>query len=334
MRAIVRRELGGVGDLSTDGLGSVVCELAAPDRAPRLVLDSHMDEVGWMVQSIRADGGIAFVPLGGWWSHVLLGQRVRILTSNGVIPAVVGASPPHHLKDEDRGRVVPLEAMVFDVGAGSRDAVQQLGVQVGDVAVPETPFVEMAAPGVVSCKALDNRIGVALMIHALQAAAKRSSTDTAVIGVATAQEEVGARGAQTASELAGPDIAIVLECTPADDLPPIGDPQARLGAGPQLRYYDPTAIANRKLARWIGSVADEIGVPLQRAVRRSGGTDAGTLHRHGAGVPTAVLGVPGRYIHSHVSMMQQQDFEHTLTLLNALVDRLDAAQIAELRRFD
>ena len=334
VRRLVRDELQGLGRIESDRIGSLICHGSSGHDGPRLVLDSHLDEVGFMVQSIATDGRISFVPLGGWWSHVLLGQRVTILTDDKKIPAVVGCTPPHHLSEEQRARLLPLEAMYFDAGASSRHAVEALGVRVGDFVVPDSPFVDMATPGVVCGKALDNRIGVALMIEALQNASKTGRLPNQLIGVASAQEEVGARGAITAAAVAKPDVAIVLECTPADDVPPIGEPQGRLGGGPQLRYFDPTAIGNRALVRWIETLADEQDIPLQKAVRRGGGTDAGTLHRYGVGVPTAVIGVPGRYIHSHVSMMQWSDFDAAIQLVDLIVHRLDADVASSFTTFE
>ena len=333
VRNVVREALAGTGTIAYDRLGSLACELPGTDDSVRVVLDSHLDEVAFMVQSIAADGRIAFVPLGGWWGHVLLGQRVHLLTAGGTVSAVVGCKPPHFLSKEERGRVLEFEAMYFDVGASSREAVEAVGVRVGDMAVPHAPFEELAVDGVVSSKALDNRIGVALMIETLNAAKDRSHPNT-LIGVAAAQEEIGIRGARTASTVVRPDLALVLECTPADDLPPVGEPQGRLGAGPQLRFYDPTAVANRRLARWIADLAASCDLPLQHAVRRSGGTDAAAIQRHGAGVPTVVIGVPGRYIHSHVSLMHWSDYAAASRLILEAVARLDAPTVRSFTDFD
>lgn len=334
VRRVVRRSLDGVGAISYDRLGSVLCEIPGTDDAVRIVLDSHLDEVALMVQSVAPDGRIPFVPLGGWWGHVLLGQRIDILTARGVVPAVVGCKPPHFLTTEEQKRVLEIEAMYLDIGASSQEQVADTGVRVGDMAVPHAPFRDMAVDGVVSSKALDNRVGVALMIETLRACSRDRSHPNTLVGVATAQEETGMRGAQTASNLARPDLALVLECTPADDLPKVGEPQGRLGDGPQLRFFDPTAVANRRLAQWLSDLADACDLPLQRAVRRSGGTDAGAVHRHGVGVPTAVLGVPARYIHSHVSLMHWSDYDAALTLIREAVSRLDGATVTRFTSYD
>lgn len=147
------------------------------------------------------------------------------------------------------------------------------------------------------------------------------------------QEEVGLRGAQTATASVQPDVALVLECTPADDLPGQSVRQASLGAGPQLRLFDPTAISNRRLARWIEDLATELELPLQRAVRRSGGTDAGSIHRAGRGVPTVVIGVPARYIHTHAALMHLHDFESARQLILEATRRLDRQTVKSFTNF-
>jgi endoglucanase len=191
----------------------------------------------------------------------------------------------------------------------------------------------MAVEHVASGKALDNRLGVALMCETLLALGDRKHPNT-VVGVGAVQEEIGMRGAGTASELARPDVALVLECTPADDLPGQVERQAVLGGGPQIRLHDPTAIPNRRLVRFVESVASEIGIEIQLAVRRGGGTDAGAIHRSRQGVPTVVIGVPARYIHSHVGLFDWRDYGAAQQLVLAVVLGLDAARAGELTRFD
>jgi len=155
-----------------------------------------------------------------------------------------------------------------------------------------------------------------------------------VVGVGAVQEEVGCRGAATASELSRPDVGLVLEGTPADDIPRMNERQAVLGEGPQIRLYDPTAISNRRLVRLVEDIAREKDIAIQLAVRRSGGTDAKSIHLHHSGVPTVVIGVPSRYIHSHVSLIHEADYHASKALVLAVVHRLDADTVATLTRFD
>jgi endoglucanase len=190
----------------------------------------------------------------------------------------------------------------------------------------------MAVAGVFSGKALDNRVGVALMCETL--AALDGQHPNTVIGIAAVQEEVGLRGAGTAAELARPDVALVLECAPADDVPGRERGQAALGRGPQIRHFDPTAISNRRLVRLVEDVAAELEIPIQSAVRRSGGTDAGAIHRSRTGVPTVVIGVPGRYIHSHVTLIHWDDYTSARRLTRELVARLDRPTVERLTCFE
>jgi putative aminopeptidase FrvX len=333
VRDIVREQLAGLGPITYDKLGSLLCEKEGLAEGPRIQLDSHLDEVGFMVQSISREGRLGFVPLGGWWGHVLLGQRVEILTDTTRIPGVFGAKPPHFLSEAERNKVLPLDAMYIDVGATTQAEVEAAGVRVGDPIVPVSPFVELAVPGALSCKALDNRLGVAVMCETMQAL-KGTSHPNTVVAVASVQEEMGLRGAQTSSAMASPDVAIVLECTPADDLPGFTERQAVLGGGPQIRFFDPTAISNRRLVQFVERTASENDIPIQLAVRRSGGTDAGAIHKGNHGVPTVVIGVPARYIHTHAGVMHWKDYQAACALVLKLMLGLDADTVAQFTRFE
>lgn len=333
VREIVRESLRGVGAIRHDRLGSLLCEKKGHGDSPRVALDCHMDEVAFMVQSVTDEGRLSFVPLGGWWGHVLLGQRVDVIAEGRRVPGVIGSTPPHFLGAEERKRVIELDQMYVDVGASRREEVEGLGIRPGDPVLPVAEFREMAVDGIVSGKALDNRLGVALMCEVLRSLADGEHPNT-VVGIAAVQEEVGLRGAGTASELARPDVGVVLECAPADDIPGQEQRQGVLGGGPQVRLFDPTAISNRRLVRFVERTAADLGVAIQLAVRRSGGTDAGAIHRSGSGVPTVVIAVPARYIHSHVSLFHWNDFVAARTLTVALARRLDAAVVEELTRFE
>lgn len=332
VREIVRQSLDGVGTISYDRLGSILCERQGTGAFPRVLLDAHLDEVAFLVQSITSEGKLNLVPLGGWWGHVLLGQRVDVMVNDRAISGVIGSKPPHFLEAAEREKVLRLDAMYVDVGASTLEQAEALGIRVGDPVVPHAEFIELAVPDVLSSKAFDDRVGVGLMCEVMQALVERQSPNT-VIGVGAVQEEIGCRGASTASELARPDVAIVLEGTPADDLPGFKERQAVLGEGPQIRFYDPTAISNRRLVRLLEEVAAESDVAVQVAVRRSGGTDAKAIHSHGQGVPTVVIGVPARYIHTHVSLIHWQDYLAARRLVLALIHRLDRETVAALCDF-
>ncbi len=333
VRAVVRQALDGVGRIQCDRLGSIICEKPGHLDRPHIQLDSHLDEVGFMVQSISDDGMLGFVPLGSWWEHTLLAQRVDVLGSKGPVSGIVGSKPPHFLSAEERRSVLPIEKLFIDIGAAGREEAESFGVRVGDPVVPHCEFRPLANPRILSSKAFDNRVGVALMIEVLRELGM--DHPGTVFGVGAVQEEVGCRGAGTAAEIVDPDVALVLEGTPADDTPgfPSSQRQAVLGKGPQLRFYDPTAISNRGFTQLVQEIAASEKIPLQLAVRRSGGTDAKTISTHRRGVPTVVLGVPARYIHTHVSLIHLDDYEAAKKLVLAVIRRLDRAAVESMVAF-
>ena len=333
VRAIFADELSDVGGISTDGNGSVFCELG---EGPRVLLTGHMDEVAFRVQNITAEGFIQFVTLGGWWPHTLLAQRVTVRTSSGdKILGVVSSKPPHFLPDSERSKVLGIEQMFIDVGAHSRmDLEQNYGVRIGDPIVPSTEFTRMKHPDYLMAKAFDNRVGMACAIQATQALAA-SGHPNRLIACGTVQEEVGVRGATTAAVHAKPDVAVVLEGTPADDTPGFNRAQSQgaVGKGVQIRMQDPTAIMNPALVDLAVAIAEEEDIPYQVTVRSSGGTDARAFHLSGTGVPSIVLGVPSRYIHSHNSMIDVNDYLAMVNLSMALAQKLDGDTVRGLTSF-
>lgn len=334
VRAIFVDELGDCGELSTDRSGCVFCELEG--EGPRVLLAGHMDEVGFLVQNITSDGFVQFLPVGGWWEHSLLSQRVEIRTRGGEkIMGVVASKPPHFLPEAQRRQVMTIDQMFIDVGATSRHEVErEFGISLGDPIAPWSPFTSMQREDWYMAKAFDNRVGMAGAIQAGQMLAD-SSRPNRIILAGTVQEEVGLRGAKTAAVHSRPDVAIILEGPPADDTPGFSraDSQGRLGGGVQIRLFDPSAIMNPRLAELAIRTAKEEGIPHQVTVRRSGGTDAGSFHLSQSGVPCVVLGVPARYIHSHNAIIDVNDYLHMVALASALVRRLDEETVKGLTRF-
>lgn len=340
VRSIFAKELAGVGALSTDGNGSVFCEREGTEDGenggPRVLLAGHMDEVAFRVQNITPDGFIQFVTLGGWWPHTLLAQRVEVRTRSGrKVLGVVSSKPPHFLPEAERQRVLSIEQMFIDVGALSRaDLEERIGIRVGDPIVPLTPFSTMEDENLLMAKAFDNRVGIACAIQATQMLAASSHPNT-LIACGTVQEEVGVRGATTAAVQAQPDVCIVLEGTPADDTPGFSrfSAQGAMGRGVQIRMQDPTAIMNPALVDLCVEAATEANIPHQLALRSSGGTDARAFHLSGRGVPTIVLGVPSRYIHSHNSMIDVRDYMTMVELSVALVKKLGRSEVDALTQY-
>jgi len=292
-----------------------------------------MDEVGFMVQNITPDGFIQFLTIGGWWEHNLLSQRVEILTRSGdKMLGVIASRPPHFLPEAQRRQVMTIDQMFIDVGAESRrDVVEGFGISLGDPIAPVSAFTALGREDYFMAKAFDNRVGMAGTIHAGQILSESAHPNKLIL-CGTVQEEVGLRGAKTAAVFAKPDVAIVLEGPPADDAPGFlrSECQGRLGGGVQIRMFDPSAISHPRLARLAIETAQAEGIPHQVTVRRSGGTDAGAFHVANEGVPSIVLGVPARYIHSHNAIIDLNDYLHMVTLTIALVRKLDEETVEGL----
>jgi putative aminopeptidase FrvX len=321
VRQIFQSELSSMGPIVGDALGSLACERPG-----------HFDEVGFAVQSITARGFIKFVPLGGWWSHALVAQRVRILTRSGhEILGVIGSTPPHFLAEAQRDKLQTIEQMTIDIGATSREEAESWGVALGDPIAPESQFTPMAGNGLYMAKAFDNRCGIAATIQSALHLLPTPLPCT-LIAAGSAQEEVGCRGAHTLAALTRPSIALILEGTPADDTHgmDIQEAQGALGGGVQIRLLDPTALMHRGLVDFAVHAAREAGIPYQIAVRRSGGTDAKSIQLHHLGVPCVVLGTPARYIHSHNSIIQLADYIATVNLVCAMAQRLDATTYSRI----
>lgn len=337
VRRVVRKYLEGMGEITQDQLGSVIChktnhQESIGNNLPRVMLAAHMDEIGFMVKLITQDGFIKFLPLGGWFDQTLLGQRVVIKTRKGDVVGVIGVKPPHMLSPEDRRKVVERKDMYIDIGATSLEEVQEAGVRPGDPIVPRADFVELSNGKSYLSKAFDDRVGVALIISALKELQGQAHPNE-IFGAATVMEEVGLRGATTSVELVNPDVAIVLEADIAGDVPGVSKEESNvcLGKGPSVLLYDVRMIPNLKLRDFVMDTAQEIGVPVQTSTIEGGATDGAAIHLHKSGVPTVVIAVPARHIHSHSSILHRDDYDAAVRLLVALLKRMDAACVADLR---
>jgi putative aminopeptidase FrvX len=331
VRAVMRRHLEGVTTIEQDKMGSFIGKHIGQAGGPRVMLAGHMDEIGFMVKLITKEGFIRFVTLGGWWSQVMLGHRVTIKTAKGDVVGVLGAKPPHLLGDEERKKIVDKNDMYIDIGARSEEEVRDAGVRPGDPIIPVSEFTIMANSRSYLSKAFDNRVGCALAVQAAVRLAAEGHPNE-VYAVGTVQEEVGLRGAKTSAFAINPDVCIILEVDIAGDVPGIKPEESavKMGAGPTLLVYDARMIPNLKLRDLVIATAGELGVPLQFSAMSGGATDGGMIHIHNEGVPTVVVGVPTRHIHSHNAILLRDDYDQVLQLVVALVKKLDAATVASL----
>jgi len=336
VRRIVVNEFNAVGaTIEYDGLGSVLATLPGNTTGPRVMVTAHMDEVGLMVQHITADGFIRVKTLGGILDQALPDQRWTILGRNGPVMAVSGLRTTHVLPPAQRASVWSLEDTFLDVGALSREEVERMGIRPGDGIAPQSEFVVMAN-GRYAGKAWDDRVGLGVMIAAARRIRSEGLTLPAqVIWVATTQEEIGLRGAQTAVDKARPDIGISIEAGVSADYPAIGPTQAqeRLGGGPGIFLLDSSMIPNRKFRDFFFDVAQQARIPLQPNVLTGYGEDGAEIQRYDTGRATVNMTVPTRYLHGHTGVIQRTDFDRAVELLLQVLTRLDGKTVAQLSSF-
>ncbi|MGF3066220.1 M42 family metallopeptidase [Facklamia sp. P12945] len=295
---------------------------------PTLMLDSHTDEVAFMVKAIDKSGLIHLQPLGGWLAEHVSAQHYLVRDSQGHYhPGISTSKPIHFMTAEERAKKITLFDLKIDVGASSRqEVIEDFKITIGQPIVPATKFAFNERNQVMFGKGFDNRIGVAVSV-AIMNEMKDHLKDLPfnLVAAFAAQEEVGMRGAVITSKRVNPQMALVFEGTPSDDF--TADEyleQARLGMGPQLRYRDNSYIANEWLLNRIQQLATEKNIPLQHAVREGGSTNAGSIHLSNKGVPVATLGTPTRYAHTNYCFCSYKDFENTVDLSLAFVKNLTA----------
>lgn len=332
MKEVLQERLAGKAEVSYDKLGSVVFTSAAADEtAPKIMLASHMDEIGFMVKHITKEGFLKFVCLGGWWEQVMLSQRVTVHGSKGDLTGVIGSKPPHILTPEERTKVVQKRDMYIDIGAKDEKEARKLGAFEG---CPVTPYAEMAVMGdgkTLLGKAWDNRIGCAVMADVMDNISGTKHPNT-VYGVATVQEEVGLRGAQTSVNLLKPDVAFVIDTCVAGGTPGVADEvaPAKIGEGIAITIFDAGLIPNTALRDFAAKVAKDMKIPTQISISEGGATDGGRIHLYGDGVLTLTFSIPTRYIHSHQSVIHLDDYEGAVKLITAMIEKLDAKKYQEL----
>lgn len=292
---------------STDVLGNVIVKTGG--GGPRVMIDAHMDEVGLMVTAIEKNGLIKFQKVGGIDDRVLLSKRVFI--GKDRVPGVIGAKAIHLQEPKEREQVIPWHALAIDVGAKSREEAEKK-VKVGDYIVFDTEYEEIGTD-VVKSKALDDRIGCAVLLRLLEEKWEKVE----LYCVFSVQEEVGTRGARVAAHRIEPDMGIAVEGTVCADLPGLEDHQwvTRLGGGAAVSVMDRGSIPSRRMVDELLRLARENGIPVQFRESTAGGNDAAAMQLARSGCPVASVSVPCRYIHSPASLASRRDFENVVKLL-------------------
>ena len=292
---------------------------------PVIMLDAHSDEVGFMIHSIKPNGTLRFVTLGGWNKANLPASKVLVRNAKGeYIPGIIAAKPVHFMTAAEREKPnTDIQSMVIDIGATSyEEAVNDYHIRIGEPVVPATAFQYDEAHGIFFGKAFDCRIGCAVLLEALKRL-EGTKLPCDVVGVLSSQEEVGDRGCKVAVNRVKPDAAIVLEGCPADDT--FTDPyaiQTRLKKGPMFRFMDVSTICNPRFQRYVLELAENKNIPVQSSVREGGGNNASVINTSLLGVPAVVAGVPVRYIHSMHCITSLLDFETTVDMVVALLKNL------------
>lgn len=300
-------------EITQDALGNVVAHI--PGDGPRLLLDAHMDEVGFMVRYINERGFLRVIPLGGIDPKVFYGQRLVVWGRKPLV-GMVAASPPH-IRKEDEKEAPEVEDCFIDLGL-LPEKVSSL-VKVGDVVSYFSPFVE--TEDAVISKAIDDRVGLFVILEALRQK-PRISCDLYVS--ATAQEEVGLRGANVIVPQFEPEIVIALEGTVANDIPGVPEHKtlAKVGKGPEIRLSDKYLVANRALSFFITELADRRKIPYQVTVKRVGSTNATAMQVTGRGSRVGAISVPVRYLHSPGCLAYKSDIEETINLISAILEEI------------
>ncbi|WP_446935775.1 M42 family metallopeptidase [Lysinibacillus fusiformis] len=311
--------------VETDNLGSVIAKKVGDENGPKIVVAGHLDEVGFMVTQIDDKGFIKFQTVGGWWSQVMLAQRVTITTRKGdEVIGVIGSKPPHILPADVRNKVVDIKDMFIDIGAASKDEALEWGVRPGDMVTPYFEFNVMKNEKYLLAKAWDNRIGCAIAIDVMKALQNEKHPNI-LYSVGNVQEEVGLRGAKTATHKIQPDIGFAVDVGVAGDTPGVTakESTSKMGAGPQIVVYDASMVSHRGLREFVLDVADENNIPYQFEAMAGGGTDAGSIHVTANGVPALSIGIATRYIHSHAGILHRDDYDNAVKLMVEVIKKLD-----------
>lgn len=332
VRNIMQRNLEGIASVQYDKLGGIVGVKRGQANSPRVMLSSHMDEIGFMVRHITQEGAIRFHHVGGIWDQLLPGLRVSIHTSGGDVLGVVGAKPPHlQFPRKEHKKAVKTKNLYVDIGSTSARETANMGVRIGDPIIPVSKFTIMSNPKTYLAKAFDDRVACALAIQTVERLVHEEHPNT-LYAAGTVFEEQGLRGAITMSHVVDPDVAIILEIDFCGDVPGIDEDEStiKLGAGPSLLVFDTNMIPNIKLKDLVIDTAKSMEIPLQFSAWQGGCTDGAKIHVHKAGVPTIVIGVPTRHVHSFEGIIHRDDYDNALELIVAVIKKLDAASVKEL----
>lgn len=315
------REAASFAAVSADGIGSSVARIG--DASPLLAVVGHIDEIGLVIRHIDEKGFLWFAPVGGWDPQILVGQRVEVRGKDGPVLGVVGRKPIHLLEPDQRKKVVELKGLHIDIGVADREEAETL-IRVGDPVVIAAEPMPVAGDRLVS-RAMDNRLGAYTALESLRRAHERGEMKGSFAAVAAVQEEIGLFGARTAAFAVRPDLAVAVDVTHATDAPGVDEKEIGshpLGSGPVIGRG---STLSPKVFELLVETAEAEGIEYSiSASGRGTSTDADVLQISRAGIPTGLVSIPLRYMHSPVEMVDLRDVEATVELLAAFAARLTA----------
>ncbi len=316
LREVILSKISTYADCKVDRMGNIIAAKKGR-QAPKikLMISAHMDEVGLMITSIGDTGLLKFASVGGIDPRVLMGRRVCV--GDNCILGVIATKPIHLQTEDERSSAPAIDKLYIDIGVADKDEAAGL-VSLGDTAAFDTKFTAFG-DGLLCSKALDDRIGCAILIDLIQSDLPYDTTFLFAV-----QEEVGLRGATVAAFSVKPDIAIVVEATTAADIPGVPEEQTvcKIGQGAVISFMDGHTIYNRELYQMTNQIANQKGIKWQPKSAISGGNDAGAIHQSGEGVKVAAISVPTRYIHSPCCVASIEDIESVASLVRELANKI------------
>jgi endoglucanase len=318
-----------VDEMTRDNLGSVITKTVGDEDGPKIMLTSHLDEIGFLVTQVDENGFLRFVNLGGWNPATLIMQQVEVVTSRGErVHGIVGSS------SKARGKTPEIKDLYIDLGQTSKEQVEATGIKVGDFVVPYCEFRQMGCSDTILAKAWDNRIGVYVVSEVMKRLNDIKHKNI-VYGVGAVQEETGCKGSKTASFKINPDIGIAVDVEFATDFPGGSEKafSAKIGKGPAITLMDQGTICQPALRDFVIEVAEKAKIDIQINGFAGGGTDASAMHVSRDGAPSITIGVPMRYMHSNTGMLSYSDIEATIKLIVKVVKKLNREKVNEITFF-
>jgi len=318
IREIVRKELKGLCEMRTDVMGNLHCvRKGVGKNAKKLMLAAHMDEIGFVVKFIDEKGFLRIQPLGGWDPRQMNSQRVYVHTQGGMVNGVLMASvkPRHMLTPEEMNKPLTVDNFFVDIGMSEKDAKK--AVRLGDMITMNRTMQQMGP--LFTCKSMDDRVAVYVMIEAVKTAKKHQ---VELHAIATVQEEIGLRGAAASGWSVQPDMAVAIDVTLANDIPGIPEPDwiTRLGEGAAIKFMDTSLICHPKMVEHFRKLAEKNKIKYQMEVLPFGGTDAGAIQRLHGGIPAFTLSIPTRYIHTVNETVHGADVDACVALLAKYIE--------------